>query len=112
MFLSSHILPEVQHNCTHAAVIRDGTLIAEGSVEALISAGAKRVTVRGRADFAALDGVRDLRLSPEGAAFLYSGDMRALLAVLAAGDVRDLAVSEPDLEEVFLHYYDEGGDRI
>ena len=112
VFLSSHILPEVQHNCTHAAVIRDGTLIAEGSVEALISAGAKRVTVRGSAGFAALDGVRDLRLSPEGAAFLYSGDMRALLAVLAAGDVRDLAVSEPDLEEVFLHYYDEGGDRI
>lgn len=111
IFLSSHVLSEVQHNCTRAAVIRDGTIIAEGSVEALSRTGARRVTVRGRADYAALGGVRDLRVSPEGADLLYSGDMRTLLAVLAAGDVRDLAVSEPDLEEIFLHYYEQGGDR-
>ena len=111
VFLSSHVLSEVQRNCTRAAVVRDGTIVAEGSVEQLARAGARRVSVRGRADYAALDGVRKLRAGPEGAEFLYIGDMRALLAVLAAGDVRDLAVSEPDLEEVFLHYYEPGGER-
>ena len=40
--------------------------------------------------------------------FLYSGEMNALLSVLAAGKIRDLSVSEPDLEEIFLHYYEEG----
>ncbi len=38
--------------------------------------------------------------------FLYSGDMNLLLQRLAAGRVSDLSVSEPDLEEMFLHYYE------
>ena len=38
--------------------------------------------------------------------FLYNGEMKALLQVLAAGDVTDLSVSEPDLEEIFMHFYE------
>ena len=109
VFLSSHILPEIQRSCAHAAIIREGSIIAGGSVAALVRTGVKRVSFRGRARLDALPGVRDLRLSPDGAEFLYSGDMGALLAALAAGDIRDLSVSEPDLEEVFLHIYGEGG---
>lgn len=109
IFLSSHILSEIQRNCTHAALIREGRRIAGGSVEELLRTGARRVSVHGRIDHHALPGVRDLRVSPEGVDFLYSGDMQTLLAALAKGDVRDLSVSEPDLEEVFLHYYGEGG---
>ena len=109
VFLSSHILSEVQHSCTHAAVIRAGSIAASGPVEALAGAGARRVSVRGRVCLEGLTGVRDAQVTPEGAAFLYSGDMGALLAALAAGQVRDLTVSEPDLEDAFLHYYGEGG---
>ena len=109
VFLSSHILSEIQRSCAHAAIIREGSIIAGGSVAALVRTGVKRVSFRGRARLDALPGVRDLRLSPDGAEFLYSGDMGALLAALAAGDIRDLSVSEPDLEEVFLHIYGEGG---
>ena len=108
VFLSSHILSEIQRSCTHAAIIRDGSLIAGGSVAELARAGAKRVRVQGRVRLDALDGVRDLHPSADGADFLFSGDMAALLSVLAAGDVRELTISEPDLEEVFLHYYQEG----
>ena len=42
--------------------------------------------------------------------FLYSGSMDNLLRVLSRGHVDELSVSEPDLEEIFLHYYTEGGD--
>ncbi len=105
IFLSSHVLSEVQHNCAHAAVIREGKIIAGGSVAELSRTGARRVSVRGRIALESLSGVKDLHLSPESADFLYSGDMQALLAVLAQGEVRDLSISEPELEEVFLHYY-------
>lgn len=108
VFLSSHILSEVQQNCAHAAIIRDGSIIAGGSVQALARTGARRVSFRGRAGLDGLAGIRDRRLSPEGADFLYTGDMQPLLAALARGSIRDLTVSEPSLEEVFLHYYREG----
>ena len=109
VFLSSHVLSEVQRNCARAAVIRAGQVVACDRVEALASAGAKRVTVRGTVELSGLEGVRDRKDMEETVSFLYSGGMEALLRVLAAGQITDLSVSEPDLEELFLHFY-EGGE--
>ena len=109
VFLSSHVLSEVQRNCARAAVIRAGRIVACDRVEALASAGAKRVTVRGTVELSGLEGVRDRKDMEETVSFLYSGGMEALLRVLAAGQITDLSVSEPDLEELFLHFY-EGGE--
>lgn len=111
VFLSSHILSEVQRNCTRAAVIRDGELIACDSVDALAKTGAKRISVRGSVDLKGLDGIRDLKTVDNGVSFLYSGEMNRLLQRLAQGTILDLRVSEPNLEEIFLHYYERGGDR-
>ena len=110
VFLSSHVLSEVQRNCRRAAVIRDGRVVACDSVEALARTSARRVTVHGSVDLGGLSGIRDRREGDGAVSFLYSGDMGALLSVLAAGQVRDLSVSEPDLEELFLHFY-EGGEE-
>ena len=111
VFLSSHVLSEIQRHCTRAAIIREGRLIACDEVEALAQAGARRVTLHGVGEAPALPGVRDEQRSPEGVSFLYSGEMNALISALAQLDVRDMTVAEPDLEEVFMHYYEEGGDR-
>ncbi len=110
VFLSSHILTEVQHNCSRAAVIREGRIIACDSVDALGNSNAKRISVTGQVDLDDLKGIRDLK---EGSttSFLFSGDMNLLLNKLAQGNVSDLSVSEPDLEEIFLHYYGKGGDE-
>ena len=106
VFLSSHVLSEIQHNCTRAAIIREGGLLACGSVEELSRTNARRVTLRGSAQIQTLSGIRDLRTTEEGLSFLYSGDMQMLLKALAGGKVEDLTIAEPDLEEVFLHYYE------
>lgn len=111
VFLSSHILSEVQHHCGHAAIIREGKIIAGGSVKELSRTGTKRVSIRGQIDCEGLAGVRDLRRTPESVDFLYSGDMQALLCVIAKGTITDISITEPDLEEVFLHYYEEGGEE-
>lgn len=107
IFLSSHILSEIQKNCTRAAIIREGKIIAAGSIEDLARTSAKRVNVHGTVDVNILPGVRDLQTTKENISFLYSGNMDTLLSALSRGSIRDLSISEPDLEEIFLHYYEE-----
>lgn len=112
IFLSSHILSEIQRNCTQAAIIREGRIIACDSVEALSRTSAKRVTVHGCVDIDGMKGIRDREEMENSVSFLYSGSMDDLLRVLSAGQVADLTVSEPDLEEIFFHYYEKDGKNI
>ncbi len=107
IFLSSHILTEVQQYCSRAAVIREGKIIACDSVEALADTKAKRVHVRGNINIAGLCGVKDICKGQRELSFLYSGRMGELLTVLSGQEVEDLSISEPDLEEIFMHYYKE-----
>ena len=111
VFLSSHILSEIQRNCTRAAIIREGRIIACDSVDALSQTSARRITVHGSVTLDGLEGIRDKTDNEDAVSFLYSGDMNSLLQVLAAGRVSDLSVSEPDLEEIFMHYYEKDGDK-
>ena len=110
VFLSSHVLSEVQTYCHRAAFIRDGRLFACDSVEALLGGSAKHVRIRGELDLHALPGVQNLREENGVFAFLYAGDMDRLTQHLASGHIDDLSISDPTLEEIFLHDYEEGGD--
>ena len=111
IFLSSHVLSEIQRNCTRAAIIREGRMIACDSVEALSRTNAKRITIHGAISLQGLDGVRDLQETDGVSSFLYSGDIKRLLQILAGSDITDLSVAEPDLEEIFMHYYEDGGEQ-
>ena len=108
IFLSSHILSEIQRNCTRAAIIRDGRIIACDSVDTLSKTNAKRITVQGSINLEHLSEVRDIKTSENAVSFLYGGDMGSLLSTLVSGQIDDLTVTEPDLEEVFMHYYEKG----
>ena len=110
IFLSSHILAEVQKNCSRAGIIREGRLIACDNVEALSQTKAKRVHVQGDVNIEELVQVRDLCQTENGLSFLYGGEVKELLGVLAKEPVVDLSISEPDLEEIFMHYYVDGGE--
>ena len=112
ILLSSHVLSEIQRNCTRAAIIRDGRIIAQGSVDDLSKTSAKRITVHGSVNLNGLSGVRDRKEMKDSVSFLYSGDMGSLLRILSSGQVDDLTVTEPDLEEVFLHYYEKDGETV
>ena len=112
IFLSGHILSEIQRNCTRAAIIRDGKMIDCDSVDALSKTNAKRITVHGSINLEPLSDVRDIKNSENTVSFLYGGDMGSLLRTLASGQVDDLTVTEPDLEEVFLHYYEKEGMTV
>ena len=111
IFLSSHILSEIQRNCTRAAIVREGKIIACDSVEALSKTSAKRIHIEGNADITALKNVRDIQKTDNGTSFLYSGDINEFLQYISKYSIDDLSISEPDLEEIFMHYYLDGGDR-
>lgn len=108
VFLSSHILSEVQRYCRHAAVIREGKLLAAGRVERLGHTGAKRVTLHGVTAEPNLQGIRDVQTGNGSVSFLYSGETDLLLRELTRLSPADLTIAEPDLEEIFLHYYAKG----
>lgn len=110
IFLSSHILSEIQRNCTRAAIIREGRIIACDSVEVLGRTNAKRIHIQGDLDLSSLSGIKDLKRSEHGMSFLFGGDINDLIRVLSGQDIHDLSIAEPDLEEIFMHYYVDGGE--
>lgn len=107
VFLSSHVLSEVQRHCRHAAVIRDGRLLLSDSIENMGHTDARRVTLRGVDKPPVLENIRDIAAAGDTVTFLYRGDIQALLTALAALPLTDVTIAEPDLEEIFMHYYNE-----
>lgn len=112
VFLSSHVLSEIQRNCTRAAIIREGRIIACDRVEALSKTNAKRISVQGQVSLDSLEEIRDLKENDGVSSFLYGGDIHRLLETLSAGTITDLSISDPDLDEIFLHYYENGGEQV
>ena len=51
-----------------------------------------------------------MRQTENGFTFLYGGEIKQLLEVLSRQPIQDLSISEPDLEEIFIHYYVDGGE--
>ena len=90
-FLSSHVLSEIKKYCHHAAIIKDGKLICTDTVENLTRTNAKRVRV-------VKDGVEE--------DFVFKGNLNELFAGFAGHDISDIVIEEPELDEIFMHYYE------
>ena len=111
VFLSSHVLSEIQRYCSRAAVIREGKIIACDSVDRLAKTGARRVTLRGNLQPDFLPGIRDWTEADGIVSFLYNGETNKLVRALAGTDIHELTIAEPDLEEIVLHFYEKGGEQ-
>ncbi len=111
VFLSSHILSEIQHNCINAAIIKEGKLIAQDSVENLAKTKAKRVTLHGISAIPEKLAVRSAEVSGNIVSFLYSGNIKELLECASKLPLSDMTITEPGLDEIFMHYYEEDGEN-
>lgn len=105
VFLSSHVLSEIGRYCRSAAVIREGRLLVSDSVKHLGHTGVKRVTLRGVGAIPDIKNARDMKLENDTLNFLYSGKATELTRELSALDFEDVSICDPDLDEVFMHYY-------
>ena len=104
--LSDYVLSEIGRHCRRAGILRDGRLIRQDFVDKLTGTGAKRVTLHGASALPALPGIRDVRQNGAAISFLYSGRADALVAALAGLSFDDISLTDPDIEDVFLHYYE------
>lgn len=106
IFLSSHVLSEVQRHCKEAAIIKDGKIIIEGTVAELSKTTARRVHLQGVNTIPNLSGIADSSILDNEVNFLYQGDINLLLEKLHQIPIENLTITEPDLDEVFMHYYE------
>jgi len=114
VFLSSHILSEVEALCDRVGILREGRLVDEGSLAELrhLSAHSVEVTFEGRPPaLGPLPGVAVASAGANALRFEVTGSVAPLISALAGTAVATLSSREPSLEEIFLHHYDDGEDR-
>jgi polyether ionophore transport system ATP-binding protein len=118
IFLSSHILSEVEALCDRVGILRRGLLVDEGTLAELRHLGAQTVEVTfvgAVPELPELPGVSVLAAGENALRFEVSGDIGPLIAALAyaGGDsIKALVSREPSLEEIFLHHYDSSDGRV
>ena len=116
VFMSSHVLSEVQQSADRVGIVRGGRLVAVEEVEALRGRAVRRVEIRFDTPvpaeaFTGLPGVRDVQIEGAVVRCRLSGPAVPLLKAAARFTALSLLAEEPDLEELFLAYYAEVDDR-
>lgn len=112
VFLSSHVLSEVQAICDRAAILRGGVLQAVETVEKLTRADFQWVTISFRepvspAHFEGRNGITDVTADGTTLRMRVVGDFDAVIRAIGSDYVVSMKVAEPTLEEIFLAYYGE-----
>jgi len=110
VFMSSHILPEVERVCDRVGIIRDGKLAAVEGIETLKSRAWRNIEIRfgqpvpiGR--FTSVQGVKDVSMQDGVLRCTVVGELDGLIKTAAEYHIINIISHEPSLEEIFLAYY-------
>jgi ABC-2 type transport system ATP-binding protein len=109
VFLSSHILSEVEALCDRVGILREGRLVDQGTLAELrhLSTQTVEVTFSDRVpQLPPLPGVQVSPAGPNALRFEVSGSVGPVINALAGHPVTALISREPSLEEIFMHHYD------
>ncbi|MHA2054141.1 MAG: ATP-binding cassette domain-containing protein [Candidatus Hodarchaeales archaeon] len=110
IFFSSHVLSDVEKFCHRVAFIKEGRIVNEDDINSLKEKLLSRVTFRLKEgkDHSMLQtpGVISVEKHKNVTSFLFQGEMPLLLKELSQLPVDKITITEPDLEEVFMHYYE------
>ncbi len=118
VFMSSHVMSEVQQTADRVGIIRDGRLITVESVQSLREHAVRSVTLTfagavDAAEFRRLPGLTDVTVVGSTLRGRLAGHTDDLVKAAARHTVVDLLCAEPDLEEIFFHYYERPeADRV
>ncbi|WNS42878.1 ABC transporter ATP-binding protein [Paenibacillus sp. MMS20-IR301] len=109
VFFSSHILSEVQKMCSRVAFIKEGEIIKLEKMSTLQENSYKRISIEGasairKEDFN-ISGVSRLEVEGTEAKFIFRGNINTIMQRISEIELRNIAIEEPDLEEIFMHYY-------
>jgi ABC-2 type transport system ATP-binding protein len=110
IFFSSHILSEVQLLCKRVAIIKEGKIVQLEDIETLRKKQLKKISIefsshKDAAGFS-ISGIESVLTRLDGLlSFMYSGEINALVSILAGSKIANLTIEEPSLEEIFMHFY-------
>ena len=109
IFFSSHILSEVQRIADRVGIIREGEIVALEDIETLLQRSGKQVRVHLAEavdeDAFLTDSMIEPELVDNAIRFTYTGEVMDLLEHLVAYDIEDVEIGDPQLDEIFKHYY-------
>lgn len=110
ILFSSHILSEVQRLCNRVAIIKEGKIVTVEKISTLQENNYKKVKIETKTTlepaYFNLTGVNNLEVNDNITSFLFRGNINTVMKKLAEIDIRNVWIEEPDLEEIFLHYYE------
>jgi ABC-2 type transport system ATP-binding protein len=115
VFLSSHIIAEVDRTCDRVAIIREGRLVQVDRIEAIRMLAFQHVELTFGSpvvpgEFEGLDGVSDVRVDGPNLTMRVAGPIGPVMRTAARFDLVDVVSHEPNLEDVFLAHYGRGGE--
>ena len=110
IFISSHVLPEVEMLCDRVAIIKNGKIVAENTMAQLKSMAINRFEVIFKNEvperkFGKSIGVKNISKSGEKFIFDVEGDVNKFIKKISENKVISFRSMEPDLEEIFLSFY-------
>jgi len=110
VLFSSHILSEVRKICDRVGFIKDGNLIQVSTIQEIFTQSYKKIEIETNdsryISLKELEGVSKFFLEGSKIHFLYQGQLNVLLSSLNEIEISDLLINEPELEEIFLQYYE------
>ncbi|MDF2788909.1 MAG: transporter [Neobacillus sp.] len=110
ILFSSHILTEVQRLCNRVAIIKEGKIVTVEKISTLKENTYKKFKVETRAtphpNYFNLTGVNKLEVKGNLTSFLFKGNINEVMRKIADIEITNLWIEEPDLEEIFMHYYE------
>jgi ABC-2 type transport system ATP-binding protein len=106
MFLSSHILSEVDRVCDRIGIIKDGNLIALENVETLKAKRGKIIRLKIKEKPETFKGPKDMKIKGSWIEFISIDDMDSLIKKLSRYTIQDLVINDFSLEDIFIHYYE------
>jgi len=110
ILFSSHILSEVQKLCDRVAIIKNGKIIRVDKISSLAENTHKRFKLEtavrvDKSRFTGIRGISDLVITDNSVSFLFRGRINEITKTIASLNLTNMLVEEPDLEEIFMHYY-------
>ena len=117
IFISSHVLPEVEMLCDRIAIIKDGRIVTENTMTKLKSMALNRFEIIFKNEikirsFGKSVGVKNIIQSGEKYIFDIEGDVNKFIKKIAENKVTSFKTIEPDLEEIFLSFYKKGKKNV
>ncbi|MCB2290365.1 ABC transporter ATP-binding protein [Clostridium sp. CS001] len=110
ILLSSHILGEVQRLCNRVAIIKEGKIIKVEKISTLQENNHKKFKIEIKSkiedNYFNLSGVSALEIKDSTISFLFRGDINLIMKKISEIEIANLWIEEPDLEEIFMHYYE------